>query len=186
MRAVPDSVVLYPCDAVSTHKLVGRMIEYVDGISYLRTTRAATPVVYDETENFEIGGCKVLRRSEQDSVCIIAAGITVFEALKAHDELRKEGISVSVIDCYSVKPLDTETIMAVAKASGGKIITVEDHYLEGGMGEAICYAVRNKGFRTTCLAVTKLPRSGEPSELMVYEEIDSTVIMRVARSLVHD
>lgn len=183
MSTLPESVVLYPCDAVSTHKLVGIMAEYNQGISYLRTTRMETPVVYDLSENFTIGGCKVLRQSDQDVACVIAAGVTVFEALKAHEQLLQEGIAIAVVDLYSIKPLDVATIKKVANACKNRIITVEDHYLHGGLGQSVAYAVRNSGITIDCLAVTKLPRSGTPQELLAYEEIDAHAIMQRVRNL---
>jgi len=133
MRCLPNSIVLYPSDAVSTHKLVEQMARYYDGISYLRTTRMETLVVYDNNEEFPIGGCKVLRQSQHDVVCIVAAGVTLHEALKAYNILAQHNVFISVIDLYSVKPLDAATVISVAKTSQNKIITVEDHYQEGGM-----------------------------------------------------
>lgn len=176
MRSLPDSVVLYPSDAVSTHKLVEIMAEYNQGITYLRTTRMATPVIYDVSTAFKIGGCHLVRNSDTDAVCAIGAGVTLFEILKAYDALQKKGITVSVIDLYSIKPLDAKTIIKTAQASNNKIITVEDHYLQGGIGQAVTYAVRNEGFTIECLAVTKLPRSGKPQELLAYEGIDAQSI----------
>ena len=181
MRALPDSCVLYPSDAVSTWQLVMAMAEYEQGICYLRTTRMATPVIYDNEEQFPIGGCKVLRSSDKDSACIIGAGITVHEALAAYEQLKADGIAVAVIDLYSIKPLDQRTIETVARASGKRIITVEDHYLQGGLGEAVTYALRNTDIHIDCLAVSKLPRSGAPEKLLAYEAIDAASIMRAVR-----
>src|SRR5207244_231398 len=144
---MPKSVVLYPSDGVSAFKLIKQMADYTDGISYLRTTRSDTPVLYDDSEEFPIGGCKVLRETAQDILCIIAAGITLFEALKAHDLLQQQGISCAVIDLYSIKPLDVQTIVRVAGASQNKLITVEDHYHQGGIGEAVTAAVANKNIQ---------------------------------------
>lgn len=181
MSALPNSVILYPCDAVSTYHLVDQMLEYNQGISYLRTTRPETPVIYDNNEEFIIGGCKILRSSKQDSVCVVAAGITVFEALKAYETLAREDISISVIDLYSVKPLDKNTILSVARASGNKVITVEDHYLQGGLGSQVCYVLRNESIHITCLAVTALPRSGKPQELMAWAGIDADAIIKAVK-----
>lgn len=178
MRALPESVVLYPSDAVSTHKLVEQMTNYTTSISYLRTTRAATPVLYDNNEDFPIGGLKILRQSEQDVACVIAAGITVHEALKAYDLLQAEGISVAVIDLYSIKPIDTATIINVANAAGNHVITVEDHYLQGGLGQAVAYELRNTDIAIECLAVTTLPRSGKPEELLAWAGIDAAAIVK--------
>ncbi len=183
-RAVPNSVVLYPCDAVSTWKLVGEMSNYKNGISYLRTTRAATPVIYDNEEQFMIGGCKVLKENKQgNAACIIAAGITVVEALKAYEILKKEGIEVAVIDLYSIKPLDTKTLRDLVLQSHKRVVTVEDHYLEGGLGQAVAYELRNSEIKIECLAVTKMPCSGKPDELMAYEEIDARAIVERVKKL---
>ena len=184
MRCLPKSIVLYPCDAVSTYKLVEQMANYEDGISYLRTTRMATPVIYDNNEEFPIGGCKVLRKSDQDKVCVIGAGVTVFEALKAHAMLAKQNIQIAIIDLYSVKPLDIETIIKVAKVSDLNILTVEDHYPEGGIGEAVVSALRNTGISVESLAVKLLPRSGKPEELMALECIDADAIVKKVKKII--
>lgn len=181
MRCLPKSIVLYPSDAVSTHKLVEQMARYGDGISYLRTTRMETPVLYDNDTEFPVGGCKVLRKSENDVACIIGAGVTLHEALKAHDILAKSNVYVSVIDLYSIKPLDAATVISVARASGNKIITVEDHYPEGGIGEAVASALCNEGIAIHSLAVNHLPRSGTPEELLAFEGIDAAAIVRVVK-----
>ncbi len=178
MRTLPGSIVLYPCDAVSSWKLVGEMTNYNDGISYLRTTRMETPVLYDNNEIFAVGGCKVLRQSESDTACIVAAGITVHEALKAYELLQEQGIAVAVIDLYSIKPLDTQTLVAVGKKSNNKIITVEDHYLEGGLGQAVTCALSNSGIMMKNLAVTQLPRSGKPEELLAWAGIDAAALVK--------
>jgi transketolase len=183
MRAIPGSVVLYPCDGVSTHKLVAQMAAYNDGITYLRTTRMDTPVWYPMHEEFPIGGCKVLMENELDQVCIVAAGITVVEAMKAHDLLLQENISVAVIDLYSIKPLDYDTLLRVGTQANKCIITVEDHYREGGLGEAVLYALRNSGIAIQCLAVSQLPRSGKPEELLAMMGIDAAGIMKAVKAL---
>ncbi len=183
MRALPGSVVLYPCDGVSTHKLVEQMAVYDEGISYLRTTRMDTPIRYASSEEFPIGGCKILAESEDDMTCIVAAGITVEEAMKARDQLLQEGISVAVIDLYSIKPLDYDTLLRVAMQAQQRVITVEDHYLEGGLGEAVVYALRNTGIRIQCLAVTQLPRSGKPEELLAMMGIDAASIINAVKAL---
>ena len=182
MRALPNSTVVYPCDATSTHALVTQIAQN-PGINYLRTTRNATPVLYPPTEEFPIGGCKILYHTPQDSVCIIAAGITVFEALQAYAVLKKENIFCTVIDCYSIKPLDTTTILACVQKAGNNVITVEDHYPQGGLGEAIAYALRNHAITIECLSVQKLPHSGQPAELMAYEGINAEAIIKKAREL---
>jgi transketolase len=187
LRAVPESIVLYPSDAVSTWKLVGVMKDYHKGISYLRTTRGATPILYDNKEEFVVGGSKVLRSNPQGNVaCVIAAGITVFEALKAYDLLQKEGIDIGVIDLYSVKPLDEATLYDMAQKSDNHLITVEDHYLQGGIGQAVAYAVRNHDISIDCLAVTKLPQSGSTKALMAYEGIDAEAIVAAVKRRVQN
>lgn len=178
MRCLPNSVVLYPADSVSTHKLVEQMARYDKGISYLRTTRMATPVIYDNNEDFPIGGCKVLKKSDKDVACIIGAGVTLFEALKAHEILAKQNVFVSVIDLYSIKPLDASQVKFVAFSSCNKIIVVEDHYKEGGIGEAVRSALADeKDIVIYSLAAIKLPRSGKPEELLKYEGIDAEAII---------
>lgn len=181
MSVLPGSVVLYPCDAVSTHQLVTQMLEYNQGISYLRTTRPETPVLYDNNEEFYIGGCKVLRSSDHDKACVVAAGITLFEALKAYEKLQAEGIAISVIDLYSIKPLDRATLLKIARSSGTRIVTVEDHYIQGGIGAQVCYALRNENVSVTCLAVTEVPRSGKPEELMAWAGIDAAAIIKAIK-----
>ncbi len=183
MCAVPDSVVLYPSDAVSTYKLVHAMATYNTGISYLRTTRMQTPVIYQNDDTFEIGGCKVVKQSERDQCCVIGAGVTLFEALKAHEQLAKENIAISVIDLYSIKPLDLDTIRSVVRASGKKLITVEDHYVQGGLGQEVAAALCNDDVTIQRLAVTKLPRSGKPEELLADAGIDSDAIVQQVRAL---
>lgn len=177
MRSIPDSVVLYPSDGVSAYKLTEVMANYNNGVSYMRTTRLATPILYDHSEKFLLGGSKVLRQSDNDIYCIVAAGITVHEALKAYEQLKAQGVFVSVIDAYSVKPLDAQTIMRVAKSSGGKLITVEDHYEQGGLGEAVARLLVNDSIDVTCLAVRGISRSGTPEKLLAYAGIDAASIV---------
>jgi transketolase len=182
MRCLPGSVVLYPSDAVSTYKLVEQMVHYAGGVSYLRTTRMETPVIYNHNQEFYIGGCTVLRHSTKDVACIVAAGVTLHEALKAHAILSQNDIFVSVIDLYSVKPLDASTVISVAQKSNNRIITVEDHYAEGGIGEAVLSAVCNTGIATHSLSVTRLPRSGKPEQLLAFEQIDAAAIVHLVQS----
>ncbi|MEM3479861.1 MAG: transketolase [Candidatus Bathyarchaeia archaeon] len=177
-RAVFGSTVLYPCDAVSAEKLTCAMANF-EGISYIRTTRPKTPVIYNNDEEFHIGGSKVLKCSGNDEATIVAAGITVHEALKAYEKLKADGISVRVIDCYSVKPLDAETLIKAAEETG-RIITVEDHYSEGGIGEAVA----SLGIKPHILAVRKMPHSGKPEELMAEQGIDAAGIVRKVKELV--
>jgi transketolase len=183
MRAVHGSTVLYPCDANQTAKLVEAMAER-EGIVFLRTTRAATPVVYEADEDFSVGGSRVLR--EGDDVAIVSAGITLHEALKAAEELEGDGISARVIDLYSVKPADGETLRAAAEATGGRVLTVEDHWPEGGIGDAVLETLSDgeAPARVQRLAVREMPGSGTPAELLAAAGIDAEHIVEAARSLV--
>ncbi|HEU5476881.1 MAG TPA: transketolase [Gaiellaceae bacterium] len=178
LRAVHGSTVLHPCDANQTAKLVARMAD-LEGISYLRTLRPATPVVYGPDEDFEIGGSRTLRQGED--VAIVAAGITVHEALKAADVLAQDGIEARVIDLYSIKPLDTETLRSLTCP----IITAEDHWPEGGLGEAVLSALADSDERPLVvqLAVHGMPHSGKPAELLAEAGIDADGIAAAARSL---
>jgi transketolase len=181
LRAVWSSTVLYPSDANQTAKLVAQMAD-LDGISYIRTTRGNTPVIYEADEEFPVGGSKTVRSSDDDDVTIIGAGITLHEALKAADELADEGINARVIDLYSVKPIDTETIQAISTP----IVTVEDHWPEGGIGEAVLAALAEIEERPplTLLAVRVMPGSGKPAELLAAAGIDAKAIASAARELV--
>ena len=183
MRAVHKSTVLHPCDANQTAKLVAAMAE-LDGISYLRTLRPATPVLYGPDEEFEVGGSRVLRSSDSDQVTVVAAGITVHEALKAADALAGD-VSIRVVDCYSIKPIDTATLVAAAEATGGRLLTVEDHWPEGGLGDAVLAALAEEGVqaRATKLAVRDMPRSGKPADLMKAAGIDAEAIAAAVKEL---
>jgi transketolase len=183
MRAVHGSTVLYPCDANQTAKLVKEMAER-DGIVFMRTTRAATPVVYGADEEFPVGGARVLR--EGDDLAIVAAGITLHESLKAAERLESEGISARVIDLYSVKPVDGEILRAAAEATGGRVLTVEDHWSEGGIGDAVLEALSDgeASVRLVRLAVHEMPGSGKPAELLAAAGIDADHIVEAAKALV--
>jgi transketolase len=175
-RAILDSVVLYPSDAVSTEKLVAAMARH-QGIAYLRTTRMATPILYGPDAEFVIGGCQVLRRSDKDLATVIAAGVTLHQALAAWEALQKEGISIRVIDLYSIKPLDLAALQAAARETK-VLITVEDHYPEGGLGEAVVSALAPTPTPVQILAVRRKPKSGKPGQLLDYEEIATGAIIR--------
>ena len=179
LRAVHGSTVLHPCDANQTVKLVAKMAD-CEGISYLRTLRPATPVIYDADEDFEIGGSRTLR--DGDDVAIVAAGVTVPEALKAADALAEEGIEARVIDLYSIKPIDEETLRSLSTP----IVTVEDHFPEGGLGEAVLSALAGADERPPVvqLAVREMPRSGKPAELLAAAGIDADAIAAAAHKLV--
>jgi transketolase len=183
MRAVHGSTVLYPSDANQTAQLVAEMADR-EGIVFMRTTRAATPVIYDAGDEFPIGGSRVLRQG--DDLAIVAAGITLHESLKAADRLIAEGIDARVIDLYSVKPVDGERLRAAAEATGGRILTVEDHWSEGGIGDAVLEALAEGELpsRVVRLAVREMPGSGKPAELLAAAGIDADHIAQAARSLV--
>jgi transketolase len=183
MRAVAGSTVLYPADGNATAKLVAEMVER-DGISYLRSTREKTPKLYDPGEAFPVGGSKVLRSSDHDDATIVGAGVTVFEALKAADQLSEDGITVRVIDAYSVKPMDRRTMRAALEETG-LLVVVEDHWIEGGLGDAVLEAVSSGGAPLSGavikLAVTKMPGSGTPEELRDWAGISAGKIARTVR-----
>ncbi|GLW67403.1 transketolase [Actinomadura rubrobrunea] len=183
-RAVHRSTVLYPCDANQTARLVAAMADAA-GIRYLRTTRGATPVIYPPDEEFPIGGSKVLRSSADDRVAIVAAGVTVHEALAAADRLAADGIAARVIDLYSVKPVDAVTLRAAAERTG-RLITVEDHWPEGGIGDAVAAAFADGGPvpRLVRLAVRTMPASAAPAEQLRVAGIDADAIVAAARDLV--
>jgi transketolase len=162
--AQPNFTVLCPSDAVSTERLVGAAVAH-DGPVYIRTTRPKTPVIYGNDEQFPIGGLKVVRHSANDKATVIGAGITLFEALKAHDQLQQTGVSIRVIDLYSIQPIDAAALITAAKETG-RLITVEDHYVAGGIGDAVARAVAPAGITVTRLAVSEIPRSGTPEELI--------------------
>lgn len=165
-RTIPGSTVFYPCDAVSTERAV-ELAANTKGICFIRTSRPATSVVYKNEETFAAGKAKVLRSTAKDQVLVIGAGVTLHEALKAADELTKAGINIRVIDPFTIKPLDAQTIIKNAKETGGKIITVEDHYPEGGLGEAVISAVSlERNIIVKKLAVPEVPRSGPPNVLI--------------------
>ncbi len=180
-RTILNSVVFYPSDAVSTEKLVEEAAKH-EGIVYIRTTRKETPILYRPDETFTVGGSKVLRKSERDVVTVIGAGVTLHEALEAYEALRKEGILIRVIDLYSIKPIDEATLREAASATRS-IITVEDHYAEGGIGEAVRSALANSPVPIFSLSVKKKPKSGKPQELLDYEEISRGAIVKKVKGL---
>jgi transketolase len=181
-RAEPNITVLYPCDAVSTEKLLALMA-YHPGPAYMRTSRPKTPVIYDNDVTFTIGGLKVLRETASDVATIVGAGVTLFEALKAHDQLKASGVNVRVIDLYSVQPIDRAGLIAAGKATG-VIITVEDHYAAGGIGDAVAEAVASAGLTVRRLAVREIARSGKPEELLDRFGISAKHIVEAVRSVV--
>jgi transketolase len=180
MRAVPGCAVFYPCDGVSTERLVEIAAAY-QGMAYIRTSRPKTPVIYSSTEEFVLGGSKVLRESDKDVVTVVAAGVTVFEALKAYESLLNEGITVRVIDAYSLQPIDKLTLVAAGHQTGGRIVTVEDHYPVGGLGDAVSEAVSSDGMGVERLAVRAVPRSGGSAELLKRFGISADGIAEAVR-----
>ena len=185
LRAVHTSTVLYPSDAVSTAKLVAKMAD-LSGISYLRTTRGSYPVLYENNEEFPIGGAKVLRQSDADVVTLIGAGVTLHACLDAAERLSLNGTRCLVIDLYSVKPIDTETLREASAATKGRLVVVEDHYPEGGLGAAVMEALASDASppRVTHLAVRGLPGSGTPEELMATAGIDADAIVAAVNGIV--
>jgi transketolase len=183
MMAQPGVVVLYPSDAVCTHWLTALAAEH-EGMVYIRTGRPKNPILYKNDEQFVIGGSKVLRQSAKDRLTVVAGGVTVFEALKAYDELGKLGIPIRVIDLYSVKPIDRETLRSSARATGNAILTVEDHYRHGGLGDAVLSAVGSEGIKVHQMAVTEIPHSGKPEELLDRYGISAKHIVEKVTKLV--
>jgi transketolase len=181
--AEPNFTVLYPCDGVSAERLVV-LAHQVKGPSYVRLSRPKTPVIYSNDETFTVGGLKVLRESARDDVTVIGAGVTVFEALKAHDQLKAAGTMIRVIDLYSVAPVDAAGLVAAARATKGRVITVEDHYATGGVGDAVAAAIADAGFTVHRLAVREIPRSGKPEELLERFGISAAHIVSAVTSMV--
>ena len=180
MRSVPTCVVLYPCDGVSAERLVVAAAAH-EGMVYIRTSRPKTEVIYDNAAHFAIGGSKVLRESNEDVATVVAAGVTVYESLRAYEELQKEGVSIRVIDAYSVQPIDEKTIVDAGLQTKNKVITVEDHYPAGGLGDAVSEAVAPHGVTVNRLAVREVPRSGKPEELLARFGISTAHIISAVR-----
>jgi transketolase len=180
-RTLLDSVVFYPSDAVSTEKLVEKMAEH-KGIFYLRTTRKEMPILYRNDEVFRIGGSKILKSNKADVAVVVAAGITVHEALKAYEELKESGILIRIIDLYCVKPVDMSALTQAANDTGA-VITVEDHFAEGGIGEAVASALAGHQAPVYSLSVRKMPKSGKPDELLDYEEISKQAIVNKVKEI---
>jgi len=181
---MPDTIVLQPADAVSTVKLVPQMIAS-KGFYYMRTLRAKTPVVYDPTEDFQVGGSKIVRQSGNDQLTVAATGITLFEAIKAAEELKKEGINIRVVDCYSINPIDRNTLRKCLQETKRKIvITVEDHFAHGGMGDFAASALANDNGRVIKMAVTKISQSGTKDELLDDAGISAAHIVAMAKEMI--
>ncbi|NQT79633.1 MAG: transketolase [Candidatus Aminicenantes bacterium] len=180
-RSIPGCAVLCPSDAYSTEACVESLARH-KGLSYLRTARPPTPLIYSKDEKFPIGGSRVIKRSKNDTVAVIAAGITVPEALKAYDELKKEHISIRIIDAYSIQPIDKGNILKEVEKAGKKVVVVEDHFESGGLGDAVAGALSGKA-EIVHLAVKDLPRSGEPEELLEKYGINARHIKNAVKEL---
>jgi len=183
MCAEPNFTVLYPSDATSAWRATGLIAEQ-PGPGYLRAGRPNTPILYGPQEPFQIGKCKVLRKSDRDRALIVAAGVTVFEALKAYEQLQQEGIAVRVIDLFSVHPIDREELIAGVRGCGGIVITVEDHYAHGGIGDAVLSALAKEDIRATKLAVREIPHSGKPAELIDRFGISARHIIEAVKAAI--
>jgi transketolase len=182
-RTVPNCVVFYPSDGVSTERAVTLAANY-PGMAFIRTSRPDATTIYDANEPFEIGRAKIVRQSKSDRITIVGSAVTLFEALAAADILAKDGINVRVIDPFTIKPLDKATILASAKETGGLVLTVEDHYPEGGIGDAVAGELADEpAIRVFKLAVRELPRSGKPQELVAYYGIDSAAIVKKVKAI---
>jgi transketolase len=182
MRAVAGSVVLCPSDAVAAERLTEQMAVH-KGLCFLRTSRPKTPVIYNNDEPFPIGGAKILRQAPGDRLTVVAAGVTLFEALKAADLLKNEGIGVTVIDAYSIKPLARNIIKDAARKTNNLVLTVEDHYPQGGLGDAVAGELGLEGIKVHKLAVFELPRSGKPEELLAKYGLDANAIVTKVKAI---
>ncbi|HEX5646187.1 MAG TPA: transketolase [Nitrospira sp.] len=183
MAAQPGVTVLYPSDGTSTYRLVEAAAKH-KGMVYIRAGRPKSPVLYNAGEHFPIGGSKVLRQSASDVLTVVAAGVTLFEALNAHDQLKAAGIAVRVIDLYSIVPIDRTTLLDSARATHGRIVTVEDHYAHGGLGDAVLSAVGTEGIKVHKLAVRVIPHSGKPEELVDHFGIGSRSIVETVKQII--
>uniref|UniRef100_A0A8C7NUP2 transketolase n=1 Tax=Oncorhynchus mykiss TaxID=8022 RepID=A0A8C7NUP2_ONCMY len=182
-RAIPTATIFYPSDGVSIEKAV-ELAASTKGVCYIRTSRPENPIIYSSNEDFHVGQAKVVYQSTEDKVTVIGAGITLHEAVAAAEMLKKERIFIRVIDPFTIKPLDSKTIIEHARQTRGRILTVEDHYYEGGLGEAVCSAVVNEqGFTLQRLAVAHVPRSGKPNELLKIYGIDREAICQAIRKM---
>ena len=180
-RSLPNSIILYPSDAVSAEKLV-ELAYKTKGLKYIRTTRPKTQIIYNDNEKFEIGNFKVLRYSNEDKLVIVGAGITLHESLKAYKLLKEGGVSVAVVDCYCIKPFDSKKFLSLVKKSGNKVL--EDHYQEGGISEMIMHELSEISIPVKSLAVKKIPHSGKPDVLLNKYEIDAEAIVKTVKNFI--
>lgn len=182
-RALPSSTVFYPSDGVSTEKATD-LAATTKGLCYIRTSRHDCPIIYNSNEDFHVGQAKVVYQSKDDQVTVVAAGMMIHEALAAAEHLKKERISIRIIDPFTIKPLDYKTMIDHGRATRGRVLTVEDHYYEGGLGEALSSVMVNEqGFNLHCLAVSHVPRSGKPHELLKMYGIDRDAIVQAVRKM---
>ena len=182
-RSLPNSIVLYPSDAVATEKLVHLAAE-MRGLKYIRTTRSKTPIIYSAKEEFMLNDFKILRQSTHDSLVIAGAGITLHESIKAYEQLKKHGASIAVVDCYCIKPFNEKKLIDFVRKHGNKLLVVEDHYPEGGIGEMLSSACKDAGIRIAHLAIKEIPHSGESNELMAKYGINYRAIVNAALHIV--
>jgi len=182
MAAQPGVTVLYPSDATCTYRLVETAAMH-KGMVYIRAGRPKSPVLYGPDETFQIGGSKLIRQSGSDVLTIVAAGVTLFEALKAYDTLKAAGVSVRIVDLYSIVPIDRTTLLDSARATQGRILTVEDHYAHGGLGDAVLSAVGPEGIKVHKLAVRTIPHSGKPDELVDHFGIGARSIIETVKQI---
>ena len=183
MCAQPGMVVLYPADAICAYKLVETMANH-QGMVYMRTGRPKTPILYSADETFPFGGSKVLRQSNRDQLTIVAAGVTVFEALNAYEALKNDGIPVRVIDLYSIAPIDVTTLQKAAQVTSNRILTVEDHYLHGGIGDAVLSALAMEGVQVYKMGIQQIPHSGKPAQLLDHYGISARAIVEKSKQLI--
>jgi transketolase len=183
MAAQPGVVVLYPSDAVCTHRLVEAAAAH-RGLVYIRTGRPKSAILYGNDEVFRIGGSKIVRQSPQDKMTVVGAGVTLFEALKAYEQLKTAGINIRVLDLYSVAPIDRASLLESARSTNNQLLTVEDHYEHGGIGDAVLSAVGSEGVRVTKLAVREIPHSGKPDELVDHFGIGARSIVEAVKRLI--
>jgi transketolase len=181
-RAQPNFAVLYPSDGVCAERLVALAASH-PGPVYIRTSRPKTPVIYANDETFTIGGLKVLRESADDVATVVGAGVTLFEALKAYEQLKADGTRIRVVDLYSLAPIDGAALVNAGRATEGQLITVEDHYAAGGIGDAVAAAVAGSGLTVHRLAVREIPRSGKPDELLDRFGISARHIVAAVRAV---
>ena len=181
-RSIVDGVVLYPGDAVAAERLVEAAARH-DGMVYIRTHRGALPVIYDDADTFAIGGSRVLGAGDADAGTVVAAGVTLHEALAAREMLAEEGIPIRVIDLYSIQPPDSQALLRSAQQTRF-LITVEDHYPAGGIGETVAGVLARFAVPIFSLAVRRRPKSGAPDELLDYEEISRTAIVDAVKKAI--